>query len=198
MALPLAVNAQKKDLEPRLQGTLDSLYTAEQLVYKQWAAARGDSARTLAERARLALLERHQRKAQALTAQYGLPTYALVGQATSRRFNEMVLHYDRVPGFQQQVQQLMAQQIRKNNVDDAAFATLTDVVELGAGRPQVYGTQLSYQDNQKKLLVAGSLLEPLQVNVRRAVLGLEPLEAYLQKQNSKKHQPKTKHNPKKG
>ena len=183
--------AQKKTAQPALQRTLDSLYTIENPVQQQWADARSDSARTQAERMRAAMQERHQRQLLALTDQYGFPTYAMVGEVTSRRFGALVLRYDRLPAFQQQVQQLMAQETKKKSMDDVFFATLTDIVELRAGRPQVYGTQLAYQSDSDKMVVQEPLLEPEKVNKRRKELGLEPLEDYLNK-HKEKHQPKTK------
>ena len=191
----IPASAQKKAAQPRLQYTLDSLYTVEAKLYQQWAGARGDSARAAAERAREGTVERDQYRVQALTARYGFPTYAMVGQATSRRFGELVLRYSRLPELQQQVQQLMAKEVRKNDADDVAFAALTDVVELRAGRPQVYGTQLAYRGDNAGPVAQQPLLDPAKVNARRASLGLEPLEAYLKKQKDK-HQPATKQKPK--
>lgn len=189
MSIP--VSAQKKAAQPRLQATLDSLYTVETKLYQQVATARSDSARTVAEQARSRAVERHQYRVQALTVQYGFPTYAMVGEATSRRFGELVLRYSRLPELQQQVQQLMAKEVKKDNADDVTFAALTDVVELRAGRPQVYGTQLAYQGAKSGLVLREPLLDPTKLNARRASLGLDPAEAYLKKQKDK-HQPKTK------
>lgn len=71
------------------------------------------------------------------------------------------------------------------------FVTLTDVLELRAGRPQVYGTQLAYQGNKGGLVVREPLLDPAKVNARRTSLGLDPVKTYLEKQKDK-HKPKTK------
>ncbi|TDN37036.1 hypothetical protein A8B98_06500 [Hymenobacter sp. UV11] len=181
------VYAQKKLTQLKLQSTLDSLYTVEATLYQLWAVAQGDSARTRLERKLANTLERHQLRVQALTTTYGFPTYTMVGQATSRRFGALVLRYNRFPEFQQQVQQLMAKEVKKDNADDITYATLTDVLELRAGRPQVYGTQLAYQGTG--LVVREPLLDPAKVNKRRTDIGLEPLEDYLKKQKNK-HQPK--------
>ncbi len=185
------VKAQKKVAQLRLQLTLDSLYLTETKLYQLVATARVDTSRLAAERLLGRTIERDQRRVQALTTQYGFPTYAMVGQATSRRFGALVLRYNRLPEFQQQVQQLMAKEVKKDNADDITFATLTDVVELRAGRPQVYATQLAYQGDKGGLVVREPLLDPTKVNARRASLGLDPVETYLKKQKDK-HQPKTK------
>ena len=189
LLLATPVYAQKNLMQPSLQSTIDSIYIVEAKAYQLWAVAPGDSVRIRLERKLDNTIERHQQRMQILTTKYGFPTYAMVGQATSRRFGALVLRYNRFPEFQQQVQQLMAKEVKKDNADDVTYATLTDVLELRAGRPQVYGTQLAYQSTG--LVVREPLLNPTRVNARRIDIGLEPLETYLNKQKSK-HQPKGK------
>lgn len=183
--------AQKKVEQPRLQASFDSVYAVEAKLYQQLVTAQSDSARRVVEQVRVRAIERDQYRVQALTTQYGFPTYAMVSQTTSRHFGELILRYNRLPQLQQQVQQLMDKEAGKHNVDDIMLATLTDVVELRAGRPQVYGTQLAYQGAKTGVAVREPLLEPAKVNARRVSLGLEPLEDYLKKQKTK-HQPKSK------
>ncbi|OGX91455.1 DUF6624 domain-containing protein [Hymenobacter coccineus] len=189
--LSIPVSAQKKIEQPNFQSTLDSIYRVEAQVYQRWASAQGDSARTIAERACASTIERDQYRIRDLTARYGFPTYTMVGQTTSQRFGELVLRYNRLPELQQRLQRLMAKEIKKDNVDDMMFAILTDVIELGAGRPQVYGTQLAYQGDNAGLVAREPLLEPAKVNIRRATLGLAPLEGFLDDQKAK-HKPTTK------
>lgn len=59
------------------------------------------------------------------------------------------------------------------------LAYLTDRVYLAEGKPQIYGTQVSYDDVQGKASPM-RLEDPAGVNARRAKIGLEPIEEYLQ------------------
>jgi hypothetical protein len=58
---------------------------------------------------------------------------------------------------------------------------LTDRVEVKAGHPQIYGTQLSLHDGAWKL---DPLLDSAHVDERRAKMGLGPLSVYLSKVDS--------------
>jgi hypothetical protein len=53
---------------------------------------------------------------------------------------------------------------------------LTDRVEVKAGRPQIYGTQLSLKDGR---WVLDPIADSAGVDVRRRQMGLPPLAEYL-------------------
>ncbi|GHF54546.1 hypothetical protein HNQ07_003614 [Deinococcus metalli] len=94
-------------------------------------------------------------------------------------FNAWLLtqHADARPAVQACVLDLMTQQVSTPD-EERNLAYLTDRVRLASGQPQVYGTQVSYDDVQGK--ATPRLLEdPARVNERRAKVGLEPIEEYL-------------------
>lgn len=86
-------------------------------------------------------------------------------------------HADARPAVQECVLDLMTQQ--SSTPEEATnLAYLTDRVRLANGQPQVYGTQVSFDDVQGKASPA-LLADPAHVNERRAGVGLEPIEEYL-------------------
>ncbi|UQN06466.1 DUF6624 domain-containing protein [Deinococcus sp. QL22] len=87
-------------------------------------------------------------------------------------------HADRKPSLQACVLDLLGQQ-RSTLPEARHFAYLTDRVLTGAGQLQVYGTQANY-DEVNKRLEPKPLVDPARVNERRARMGLESLEAYLE------------------
>ncbi|MFC3832724.1 MULTISPECIES: DUF6624 domain-containing protein [Deinococcus] len=94
-------------------------------------------------------------------------------------FNAWLLaqHADARPAVQECVLDLMTQQ--SSTPEEATnLAYLTDRVRLANGQPQVYGTQVSFDDVQGKASPA-LLADPAHVNERRAGVGLEPIEEYL-------------------
>ena len=58
---------------------------------------------------------------------------------------------------------------------------LIDRLEVKAGRPQLYGSQLSLRDGR---LVLDPIADSANVDVRRRTLGLGPLAEYLRKVDS--------------
>jgi hypothetical protein len=60
-------------------------------------------------------------------------------------------------------------------------ALLIDRIEVKAGRPQIYGTQLSLKDGK---LVLDPLSDSAGVDARRRQMGLGPLAEYLRKADS--------------
>ena len=86
-------------------------------------------------------------------------------------------HADRAPMVQECVLDLISQQ-RSTLREAQNYAYLTDRVRIGSGRPQVYGTQVQYDDVQGKASPL-RLEDPARVDQRRAAVGLEPLADYL-------------------
>ena len=71
----------------------------------------------------------------------------------------------------------MDKEVKRKRANPSDFAYLTDRVNINLGEPQVYGTQLGYDEN--KTAFAKNLKDPKNVNKRRKSMGLEPLEDYL-------------------
>jgi hypothetical protein len=62
-------------------------------------------------------------------------------------------------------------------LEKSNLAVMIDRIEISEHRPQIYGTQL-YYDNSNKLNVS-EIIDSKNVNIRRSEIGLEPIEDYL-------------------
>ncbi len=65
---------------------------------------------------------------------------------------------------------------RHGELDGGAVAMLTDRLEVKAGRPQIYGTQLSLKNGR---WVFDPIDDSVHVDERRHRMGLPPLAAYV-------------------
>lgn len=110
--------------------------------------------------------------------EHGFPNYDKVGKESSKNFWLCVQHSDHDLKFQQEVLKEMKKEVKHKKADPSNFAFLTDRVNINLNRAQVYGTQLSY-DEQKRAFPK-NLKNPKKVNQRRNSIGLEPLEDYLE------------------
>ncbi len=115
---------------------------------------------------------------KAIFDKYGFPGYDLVGEKGSNSFWLMVQHCDKDVGFQQEVLKAMKAKLAKHNADPKNFAYLADRVAINTGRKQIYGTQLTYNTDSCQA-IPKPLEDSLNVDKRRAAIGLEPIESYL-------------------
>lgn len=120
----------------------------------------------------------HQVLLSKMFNEYGYPGYDLVGKKGSNQFWLMVQHCDKQPEFQQKVLAAMKKEVAKGNADPRDFAYLTDRVRLNTGQKQLYGTQVTYNTDSCQA-IPRLLSDSSTVNQRRKDLGLEPIEAYL-------------------
>lgn len=120
----------------------------------------------------------HQKRLEIILNEYGFPGYDRVGKKGASDFWLMTQHSDYDPDFQKRVLVAMKAEVEKGNASAQDFGYLTDRVRLNTGRKQLYGTQLQYNTH-----ICQAYPKPLsdsaQVNERRATIGLEPLEVYL-------------------
>lgn len=86
-------------------------------------------------------------------------------------------HADAKPTLQACILDLIGQQ-KSTSRENQNFAYLTDRVQLAQTLPQIYGTQVMYDDVQRRASPR-MLDDPDHVNERRAKVGLEPIEDYL-------------------
>jgi hypothetical protein len=71
---------------------------------------------------------------------YGYPNFDKVGKETSN--NLLVQHCDQDLKFQGEVSRFMSTE----EADPKNYAHLTDLVNINMGKPQIYGTQVTYKD----------------------------------------------------
>ncbi|WP_201977402.1 DUF6624 domain-containing protein [Hymenobacter rubidus] len=167
-------------LYPALSKTLDSLAEVDQRPMQLMMRGQlPDSTRTRLIASQHVNFARHQPVLEAIVKQVGFPGFKQVGETSSKNFWLLVQHADAHPAFQQQVLKLMLPEVQRKNASGRNYAYLTDRVALNSGQPQTYGTQVEYKADGQP--TPRNLLDPANVDKRRAAIGMEPLEAYLAK-----------------
>lgn len=166
---------------PRLSKTLDSLAYVDQWPMQQMVKQLPDSAGRRLDDVEKENFARHQPILEKIVRQSGYPGIRQVGEKSANNFWLLVQHADAYPAFQRQVLKLMKAEVRQKNASPVNYAYLTDRVAINAGQPEEYGTQVTYENIGTKAVkaVPKSLRDPKNVNQRRAAIGMEPLENYL-------------------
>ena len=167
---------------PRLARLVDSLDRNDQRPFE--LAMRGELRQDSATVQSRRIYRQNYPQLQRIIREYGYPGFALVDPETTKHFNNMVLHcFFDVP-FQNKVLELFTKEGQthpalladKGYLRDLAY--LTDKVKVNSGQPQVYGTQLDYNDQ-------GPFLRPSidlpNLDKRRQKMQLEPAADYLKK-----------------
>jgi hypothetical protein len=112
-----------------------------------------------------------------IVKQYGFPTKELIGTDGVNWMNTLVLHAIHDPTFQTEYLAMVKRAVESKQLPGVEFAYLTDKILLNAGKPQVYGTQPLRDD--KGNIEPYPIEDIANVDKRRAELGMEPLEEYL-------------------
>ena len=119
----------------------------------------------------------HKKRLEEIFEKFGYPGYDLVGKMGSQHFWLMVQHCDSDPAFQRRVLEKLKVEVDNKNADGTNYGLLTDRVKINSGEKQIYGTQVTY--NSLGQAYPKNLADSANVNKRRAEVGLEPLEQYL-------------------
>ena len=109
-------------------------------------------------------------------SQWGWPTAQQVGRDGVEAAFLIVQHAVHDTAFMRAMLQPIEQAYRRGDLEGGAVALLTDRVEVKAGRPQIYGTQLSLREGR---WVLDPIADSSAVDARRQRLGLPPLAEYL-------------------
>jgi hypothetical protein len=120
----------------------------------------------------------HGKRLAEIFKQYGYPGFDVAGKEGAKNFWLMVQHADHDPAFQRQVLEKMKVQVDRGNAEPAIYGLLVDRVNVNTGKPQVYGTQVTY-NTQICQAYPLALADSANVNERRKTIGLPPLEEYL-------------------
>jgi len=75
--------------------------------------------------------------------------------------------------------QMMRDAVEKGNARSDELALLEDRLALRQGRKQIYGSQLGYDPEKGKTTYVSPLIDPDNVDIRRAGVGLNTLQEYL-------------------
>ena len=113
---------------------------------------------------------------KAYVARWGWPTAEQVGRDHVEAAFLIVQHAVHDTAFMRAMLPAIEQAYRRGDLEGSAVAMLTDRLEVKAGRPQIYGTQLSLEDGR---WVLDPIADSAAVDERRRRLGLPPLAEYL-------------------
>lgn len=119
----------------------------------------------------------HIGRAKEILGEKGWPGFDLVGEDGSQGMFLIVQHADADPAFQKKALGLLKASYEKGQASGEHVAYLVDRVRVAEGRPQVYGTQLEYDD--RACPYPGKIENEAQVDSRRAKVGLDPLDEYI-------------------
>ena len=119
----------------------------------------------------------HKLRLEQIFDEFGYPGYDLVGKEGSNHFWLMVQHSDKDIDFQSRVLEKLKIEVENKNADGSNYGLLTDRVKINKGEKQIYGTQVTYTPDGQAY--PKDLIDSVNVNNRRAEVGLEPLEQYL-------------------
>lgn len=119
----------------------------------------------------------HQKFLKEIIDTSGYPGFDRIGESGESDFWVMVQHSDFDPAWQEEVLALLIVEAKANNAATAHVGLLTDRVRVNTGRPQLYGTQRHFNELQQAYIK--DLEDREHVNERRAALGMETLEEYL-------------------
>ena len=108
-------------------------------------------------------------------ARWGWPTTAQVGHDAVQAAFLIVQHAIHDSAFMRAMLPHIREAHDRGDLTGGAVATLIDRIEVKAGRPQIYGTQLSLKDGQWLFDPIG---DSAGVDARRKKMGLPPLTEY--------------------
>lgn len=180
----LSATAQATPTCPKLSKTIDSLAYVDQWPMQRLFQQLADSAGRNLIQVEKDNFARHQPLLEKIVKQYGCPGFRQVGRKSADNFWLLVQHADAHPDFQRQVLRRMLAEVKRKNAIPANYAYLTDRVAINSGQPEEYGTQVIFtghagKDYSKVVAVPASLRDPKNVDKRRAAIGMEPLQKYL-------------------
>lgn len=115
---------------------------------------------------------------------HGFPDHDMVGTEGTRNFWLLVQHQDRDPGFQEYILIKMKAAADKGKASLTDYAYLVDRVKVNTGQLQIYGTQMQL-NSLKTSYEPKPLFEPDKVNDRRQSVGLNSIESYIQRMNTR-------------
>lgn len=174
----------------QLKKTIDSLYEVDQTVQMKLKTlienkVSFDSVQ-MQQNIEKQTFDRHIPIIKDIFLKNGYPTDKIVGKETSNHFFLLIQHSDSDPKFQASMLPILKKYSKKGNVAKKDYAYLYDRVQRNTGGQQLYGTQLSFDNNgnlfdsTNKINYPKDLADPVNVDKRRKKVGLEPIEKYYE------------------
>jgi len=115
-------------------------------------------------------------KIKKMITQYGYPGKTLVGEQYMSTAFMVIQHSDHE--VQVEYLPLLTEAANKGELNWSSLALMIDRVKTGNGEKQVYGSQMLDHNNVRQLY---PIENEVDVNIRRAKIGLAPLQDYLKK-----------------
>lgn len=109
-------------------------------------------------------------------ARWGWPSSQQIGREAEEAAFLIVQHAVHDTAFMRAMLPAVHDAYRRGDLDGGSVAMLTDRVEVKAGHPQLYGTQLSLRNGH---WVLDPIADSPHVDARRRTLGLPPLREYV-------------------
>jgi hypothetical protein len=116
-------------------------------------------------------------KVEKILAQYGWLGADVVGEQGNKTIFLVIQHSPNIK-VQQKYLPMMREAVKEGNADSKGLALLEDRVALGEGKKQIYGSQLE-MDYTTNLYILSPMIDPDNVDKRRAEVGLKPIAEYL-------------------
>jgi len=119
----------------------------------------------------------HCTELEGIFEEFGYPGHSMVGEDGALSFWLMVQHCDHDLAFQRRVLTTMKTELDRENINARHFGLLTDRVRKNSAQKQLYGTQVTYNDQGQA--IPRPLEDSLNVDKRRKEIGLESIKEYL-------------------
>jgi hypothetical protein len=169
------------NLNKPLVSKLDSIYTEDQMYRQQmngiekkygWESKEmSDLWKIIHEKDSVNLL-----KVKAILDKYGWLGADVVGETGNATLFLVIQHSDQVT--QEKYLPMMREAVKNGKAQGSSLALLEDRVALGQGKQQIYGSQIG-RDPETQQYFVSPLLDPDNVDKRRAEVGLGPLSDYV-------------------
>ncbi|HRP90807.1 MAG TPA: hypothetical protein PKX92_12310 [Edaphocola sp.] len=176
-------NKEKEDdkLNKPLITILDSIYYYDQHYRKQSEALEKKYGANSKEITDLWKIINEKDSVNLITIKNILDTYGWlgtdeIGQQGNATIFLVIQHSD----LETQLKYLpmMREAVKKGNAKSSSLALLEDRIALRQGKSQIYGSQIGY-DKEKNSYYVLPIIDPDNVNIRRAEVGLPPIETYV-------------------
>lgn len=180
----LCAQSKEKDVNvqnPALRQEILEMFKRDQAIIKEIRDKKVKSGNLIVlpedEQRQRAVVNGNTNRVKQIVGEYGFPTKELIGDDGISALNTLVLHAIHDPEFQTYYLGLLQKAVKNKQVPGQELAYLTDKIRMNAGKPQLYGTQpLS---DAKGNIEPYPIEDAANVDKRRAALGMESLEEYL-------------------
>jgi len=168
-----------------LKARLLAIYEDDQVIRQQFISAQTEFGHESKQVDSLGKIMMYKDSLNLIAVTKILDTYGWVGadkvggQANQTLFL-VIQHADLET--QQKYLPMMREAVKNKKASSSALALLEDRVALGEGKRQIYGSQIGYDKETKKSFVL-PLEDPVNVDIRRATVGLGPLSDYVKRWN---------------